>query len=159
MQLAKFFRGTIVPGTVRAERALVPDSNKDLASLRNLTVSGTLTVATIAGAQAHSTMPKFPVATVAAAGADQAGAAALVAGISVVTGPDDNKGVRLPVTTGGDIVIIKLGDGADLKIYPATGAAINAETANAAITVADDLPVFLFSVSATQWYTLPLVPS
>lgn len=43
MRFANFFTGGVVPGTVRALKALVPDANKDLASLRNLTVSGVLT--------------------------------------------------------------------------------------------------------------------
>jgi hypothetical protein len=34
----------LVPGTVVANKALIPDSNKDLATLRNLTVSGNLVI-------------------------------------------------------------------------------------------------------------------
>ncbi len=39
----------VTPGTVTASKALVVDSNKDLASLRNVTATGTLTAGTIAG--------------------------------------------------------------------------------------------------------------
>ena len=114
---------------------------------------------TFTGIKTFGSMPRFPVATVAAAGADQAGAAALSEGINIVTGPDDAKGVRLPTAVAGAVVIIKVGDGADLKVYPATGAAINAVAANGAVTVVDDVCFMLVATSATQWYTLPLLPS
>lgn len=102
---------------------------------------------------------EYSVNTVAAAGSAQGDAAALSFGINVVTGPDDTKGVRLPTAVAGKVVIIKVGDGADLKVYPATGAAINGIATNGAITVVDDVSFMLYAVSATQWYTLPLLPS
>jgi hypothetical protein len=102
---------------------------------------------------------RLPVTTVAAAGANQGNAAALSEGINIVTGADDTKGVILPTAVAGMQVIIKVGDGADLKVYPATGAAINAVAANGAITVVDDVCFMLVATSATQWYTLPLLPS
>lgn len=46
MRLGSYFTGGITPGTVRASKALVPDANKDLSSLRNLTVT-TLTATTV----------------------------------------------------------------------------------------------------------------
>ena len=100
-----------------------------------------------------------PVTTVAAAGSDQAGAAALSAGFNYVTGADDAKGVKLPTAVAGTIVIIKVGPGADLKVYPNTSDKINDGTANAAITVVDDVCFMLIAKDATDWYTLPLLPS
>lgn len=47
MQLAKFFRGVMTPGTVRAERAVVPDSNKDISGFRNVTATGILSGASM----------------------------------------------------------------------------------------------------------------
>lgn len=114
---------------------------------------------TVAGIKTFSSMPRFPVATVAAAGNAQGNAAALVEGVNIVTGPDDTKGVVLPTAVAGAIVIVKVGDGADLKVYPASGAAINALSANAAITVVDDVCFMFIATSTTQWYTLPLLPS
>jgi len=104
-------------------------------------------------------LSRDPVNTVAAAGTNQATAAQVYEGINVVTGPDDTKGVILPVAVAGMKVIIKVGDGADLKVYPNTGAAINGLSANGAITVVDDVSFMLYATSATQWYTLPLLPS
>ena len=104
-------------------------------------------------------MPRIPVATVAAAGNAQGNAAALSEGFNLVTGADDTKGVVLPAAVAGMQVIIKVGDGADLKIYPASGDAINALSADAAMTVVDDVSVYLIALNGTTWYTLPLLPS
>lgn len=101
----------------------------------------------------------MPVTTVAATGSAQGDAASLSQGFNLVTGADDTKGVKLPTAVAGMSVKIKVGDGADLKVYPATGAAINALSANAAITVVDDVCFELIATSTTQWYTLPLLPS
>ena len=103
---------------------------------------------------------KLPVAAVAAAGSGQGDAAALSFGINVVSAADGTKGVILPVAEAGAIVIIKNTASAILKIYPATGGAINAVAANGAFsTTANPVPLVLFATSATQWYTLPLVPT
>lgn len=104
-------------------------------------------------------MPYFPVATVAAAGSAQGDAAALSDGFNLVTGADDAKGVILPAAVAGRVVVIKVGPGADLKVYPATGDTINKGSANAAITVVDDVCFMLIAADATDWYTLPLLPS
>lgn len=101
----------------------------------------------------------IPVATVAAAGTNQGNAAALSLGFNYVTGADDAKGVKLPAAAAGSIVIIKVGPGADLKVYPNTSDKINDGTADAAITVVDDVCFMLIAKDATDWYTLPLLPS
>lgn len=102
---------------------------------------------------------RFDTHTVAAAGTTQATGTALYEGINLVTGADDAKGVVLPAAEAGKVVIIKVGDGADLKVYPATGDAINALAANAAMTVVDDVCFMLVAFDSTTWYTLPLLPS
>jgi hypothetical protein len=43
MRLGAYFTGGITPGVVRALKALIPDGNKDLSGLRNLTVTGSVT--------------------------------------------------------------------------------------------------------------------
>lgn len=106
---------------------------------------------------------KLPVATVAAAGSVQGDAAAVLLGITIVTGADATKGVLLPtpVTPFGDIVIIKNIDAANaiLKIWPAGSGIINALSASAAFSIAAKTSVLLVSTSATQWYSVPLLPS
>lgn len=101
----------------------------------------------------------IPVATVAAAGTNQATAAALSLGFNYVTGADDTKGVKLPSAVAGMMVIIKVGPGDDLKVYPNTGDKINGGSADAALTVVDDVCFTLIAKDATDWYTLPLLPS
>lgn len=98
-------------------------------------------------------------ATVAAAGTNASNAGQLIEGFNLVTGPDDTKGVILPPAAAGAQVIIKVGDGADLKVWPATGDAINAIAVDSAMTVVDDVCFMLTALDATTWYTTPLLPS
>jgi hypothetical protein len=100
-----------------------------------------------------------PVGTVAAAGTNQATAAALDDGFTYVTGADDTKGVRLPVPEPGMVCKIKVGPGADLKVYPHVGGKINDGSSNAALTVVDDVCFEMIALDTTNWYSLPLLPS
>jgi hypothetical protein len=50
MRLGSYFTGGITAGTVRALKALIPDSNKDLGTLRNLTVTTLIADTVTAGA-------------------------------------------------------------------------------------------------------------
>jgi hypothetical protein len=132
----------------------IPDPG---ASTANVVLSAG--AATIAGAKTFTTMPIIPAATVAATGTVQADAAAITTGFTLVTGADDAKGVKLPAAAAGLVCIIKVGDGADLKVWPNTGDAINAIAANNAMTVVDDVCFMLVALDATTWYTVPLLPS
>lgn len=137
----------LTTGTVTASKALVVDANKDLASLRHLTVS-TLTVG---------------VEAVAAAGSAQGDATAMAATTTFVhaTGADATKGIKLVAAAAGRVVIIKNADAANavLKVYPATGDAINALSADAAISLAAKTSAVFVALDATTWYTIPLLPS
>jgi hypothetical protein len=120
------------------------------------TVSG---VKTYSAANIFSTMFRIPTATVAATGTVQGDAAQIATGFTLVTGADDAKGVLLPAAAAGLVCIIKVADGADLKVWPATGDGINAIAVNSALTVVDDVCFALVAYDATTWYTLPLLPS
>jgi predicted RecA/RadA family phage recombinase len=98
-------------------------------------------------------------ADVAAAGSVQGDAAAILEGFTVVTGADGTKGVILPTPVAGMRVEIKSTTAAVLKIYPTTGAAINAIAANGAYSAASLVPLTLIAKTTTQWYTLPLLGS
>jgi hypothetical protein len=99
-------------------------------------------------------------ADVAATGSAQGDAAQLSEGLTIVTGADGTKGVLLPTAVAGMTVLVKGTTAGVLKIYPATGAAINAISANGALSLASGvIPVILVAKSATQWYTFPLVAS
>lgn len=116
---------------------------------------------TITGIKTFGSMFRIPYnGAVAALGTNQATAAALSEGLSVVTGADGTVGVVLPAAVAGAIVIIKGTTSAVLKVYPATGAAINALSADGAISLASGvIPAIFLATSATQWYTIPLLPS
>jgi hypothetical protein len=99
---------------------------------------------------------------VAAAGSDDTDGALLADGITHVTGANATKGVVLPQPQPGMICIIKNADAANavLKVYPGSGAAINALTATTgALSMAAKTSALFFAISSTQWFTLPLLPS
>lgn len=101
-------------------------------------------------------------ATVAATGSSNTDAAAVAGGFTLVTAADATKGVILPTPVAGTVVIIKNADAANaiLKIYPNSGAAINALTATTgAYSIAAKTSTILVAYSATQWYSIPLVAS
>ncbi len=104
----------------------------------------------------------LPIGTVAGAGTDNTNAAALAAGVNVVTGGNGTVGVILPTATATNstMVIVKNNAAAILKVYPSASAAINDLTATTgAISMAANTSALFFSTSATQYYTLPLLPS
>jgi hypothetical protein len=100
--------------------------------------------------------------TVAAAGSVQGDAAALQSGVQIVTGANGTLGVRLPVPEAGKstMVIIKGTTSGVLKVWPNVGGTINTLTGDAAMSLASGLiPAIFISTSASQWYSIPLVPS
>lgn len=119
------------------------------------------TAQTISAIKTFSTMFAVPSATVAAAGSVQGDAAAVATGFTLVTAADAIKGVILPAAVAGLVCIIKNADAANaiLKIYPATGDAINAIAANSALSIAAKTSVILVAYDATTWYSVPLLPS
>jgi uncharacterized membrane protein len=102
---------------------------------------------------------RISVATVAAAGSTQGDAAALAEGINVVSAADGTKGVILPTAVAGMVIIVKNTAAGALKIYPATGGAINAVAANGAYSITNLTSSLLVASSTTQWYSVPLVAS
>jgi hypothetical protein len=98
-------------------------------------------------------------ATVAATGSTQTDAAAVTAGFTLVSAADGTKGVRLPAASAGLVVIIKNGAGAILKIYPASGDAVNALSANASYNIAANTSTLLVAYDSTTWYSVPLLAS
>lgn len=124
--------------------------NSGTATLQTLTVTGAFTA---------SGGVRLPVAAVAATGSTQGDAAALSEGLNVVSAADGTKGVKLPTAVAGMMVIVKNTAAAALKIYPATGGAVNALSANAAYSITNLTSTLLVASSATQWYSVPLVAS
>lgn len=91
-------------------------------------------------------------AVVAALGTNQSTAAALIAGANAVTAGDGTKGVRLPLAVAGLRVRVINTAAAVLKVYPATGAAINALGANVAFALGQARDAEFVCSAALQWY-------
>lgn len=132
--------------------------NSGKAVLDTLTVTGAITAT--GGVTGNIT---FPVAAVAAAGNDATNAAAISNyGVVHATGADGTKGVKLPVAAAGKVVIIKNSDAANavLKVYPATGDKINSGTATTgSLNMAAKTATMLVAIDATDWFSVPLLPS
>lgn len=102
------------------------------------------------------------VGTVAAAGSTQANAIAsapVATTFCLVSAADGTKGVALPTPTAGQIVIIKNNANAALKVYPQASGQINAVGANNAFSCPCLTSFIAAAYNATQWYTVPLLPS
>ncbi len=99
-------------------------------------VKGSITIGTNATVISFVHQPRMPQATLAANGGNIATAAALTAGVTVVSGTDNAKGVQLPSCAAGvRCVVINQNTDKTLKVYPPTGKAIGAAGANNAVTV------------------------
>lgn len=124
---------------------------------------GTAGAITIGASNAASVtfgkMPRIPTATVAATGSDQSGAASIAEGFTLVSAADATKGVKLPAAVAGMQCIVKNNAAAILKLYPASGDAINALSADAALSMAANTSALLVAYDGTTWYTTPLLPS
>ncbi len=99
--------------------------------------------------------------TVAAAGSTVSDATQIYSGLTVVTGANGTVGVKLPPTPQpGTMVVVKGTTAGVLKVWPDAAATINAIGSNGAISFASGaIPAIFLATSATQWYTIPLVPS
>lgn len=132
--------------------------NSGTATLNTLTVSGALTAT--GGVTGNVT---FPVAAVAAAGTNDTNATAISDyGVVHATGADGTKGVKLPAAAAGKVVIIKNSDAANaiLKVYPGTGDKINSGTATTgSLNMAAKTATVLVAIDATDWFSIPLLPS
>lgn len=107
-----------------------------------------------------ATTARLAVQSIAAAGSLISDATALIEGFNVVSGADGTKGVILPVAAPGMRVYLKGTTNAVLKVWPQTGAAINAVAASSAMSLASGLiPAIFVASSSSQWYTIPLLPS
>lgn len=89
---------------------------------------------------------------ISAAGTTQGTATALASAVNFVSTVAAGAGVVLPsAATAGDGIIIFNGGASALKIYPDSGATINALALNAAMTLATNTAVELWRGSTTQW--------
>ncbi len=134
--------------------------NQLINAVNNLTGNGTPQA--ITGSTVSSSSFIFtPNTPVAATGSTVTDAAQLSNGFTVVTASNGTKAVKLPaVPTPGMLCgVINSVAGQPLIIFPDTAATINAIGSHGALTCANTVPVLLYATSATQWYSIPLLPS
>jgi hypothetical protein len=138
--------GSVTGGTVAASKAVVTDANKDLASFRNVTLTGTLTTDLLTRGAA----------TPAAAGSNQGNATAITKQLNAVTAADATKGVILPTAVAGQpVLIVNTVAASVLKVYPASGGTINGLSQDAAFSVAGGALGIFIPTSTTQWRVAP----
>lgn len=156
-----------------AEGSVVWDSDDDIltvgdgASRKSCVMVGatqTLTAKTLTTPTINAGVITTPVEAVGAAGNSQGTATAITAGSNAFihgTGADGTKGILLPAAAAGVTYHIKNSDAANaiLKVYPASGDAINALAADGAISMAAKTSATFIALDGNTWYTIPLLPS
>jgi len=135
-----------------------------LATPSSANLAATVTDETGSGALVFATSPSlttpalsgetFSTSATVTAGTNAQGQGALTSDYSVITTASSNpSGVTLPTATAGRrIVVVNKGANA-VNIYPASGAAIDALTANAAISLPVAGVMSFNAASSTQWYS------
>lgn len=100
---------------------------------------------------------------VAGTGTTIADAAAINAASSCVlaTGGNNAVGVKLPVAAAGKLIFLKNRDSDNgiMLVYPQVNSSINAIAANGSLSVAAKAAAVFMGTSATNWVTIPLLPS
>lgn len=132
------FAGAVDIGTLFLGGTQITASASDINSISGGTATGN---------------KKYSNAAVAAAGTNQSTATAMTADLNIVSAADGTKGVKLMTAVDGySVTVVNTSTTAVLKVYPATGGAINSLGANAAFSVGPDKQATFDATSTTQWY-------
>ncbi len=157
--LAQTMTITASAQTVGAAALTIPDFANVADTFAFVTLAQTLVNKTL-------TTPTITInvqAPAAAGNAQGNGTAVTAASPALVhaTGADGTKGIVLPAAAAGKVYFVKNADAANaiLKVYPASGDAINALAADAAISMAAKTACVFVALDATTWFTFPLLPS
>ena len=87
-----------------------------------------------------------------ATGTDQASALAITQANIELTTVGSGTGVRLPAAEAGMRVMVSNRGANTLNVFPATGASIDAASANVAATLSANTQVLYVAISTTKWY-------
>lgn len=113
--------------------------------------AGTVTAAAIA---VTGNITKSVAVAISAAGTTQGTATAITKDLNGVSTVGAGAGVILPAAVAGlELIVVNTGANA-LLVYPATGAAIDANATNAAFSLAIGARILFMALSTTQWYSL-----
>jgi hypothetical protein len=159
------FSDPILSGAV-IDNSVIGGTTKAAGSFTTVTATGAMTAASLAatGAVSGTTVTSsagfiMPSATVAATGTNQATAAQIATGFTLVSAADATKGILLPAAAAGLTCVIKNNAAAVLKIWPASGDAVNAIAADSNYVLASLTSTVLVAYDATTWYSVPLLAS
>ncbi len=155
-------------GSVNQNQAVIPAAAGtlvDTSSTQTLT-NKTLTSPTIATPTITTPTVSGLIGTYAACtavGSSIADAAVLNTNVvtTLVTGGNNAVGVQLPVSSAGKLLFLKNSDASNgiLKVYPQVNSTINALSANTSLDMAAKTSAVFFGTNATNWVTIPLLPS
>ena len=156
--------GNITSGNVYANSGTVGASlltgTLTTAAQPNITSVGILTSLAVTGniTGANVTTSSYVIRSVgtaiSATGTIQGDATALTKDINVVSTVSAGQGVRLPTAVAGMVIIVNNASATNMNVYPATSAAINSLSTNAAYTHVAGASLQYYAVSSTQWYTV-----
>ena len=126
--------------------------------------AGSFTTVTATGAVSGSTVTStggfvMPSATVAAAGSTQSDAAQIATGFTLVSAANSTKGNLMPLAVAGATSVNKNNAAAVLKVWPASGDAINAIAADSNYVLASLTSTLLVAYDNVTWYSVPLLAS
>lgn len=119
--------------------------NVSAGTISGSTIAATSTL-TVGGGSILSTS-----ASITAAGSTQGAATALTKTYNVVGTATADQGIKLPDTAVGLEAFILNDTSVNIKIYPTSGESIDAESANAAVSLGAGHSLTLVGVSATKW--------
>lgn len=123
----------------------------ELGFLNGIT-AGSITASKAVTRDAASNVP-LKGAVLAAAGNSQGTAAAIASQVTLVTGADNTTAVVLPTAVVGQtFVVVNTVANKTLPVYPATGAAINGGSANAAFTLGPGKAGIFHCTALLTWY-------
>jgi hypothetical protein len=131
------------------ERIVTEDSSGSVTFSGDVTIGGNLTVNGFIAFSVDN--------AVVATGTLQSNAKLLTKSINVVITVPANSGVKLPVAVAGYRIIVKNSTATDVKVYPNTGARIESNSVNAAVTlVAGGSLEYVCTTGggSGQWYNL-----
>ena len=126
------------------------------ATIANPTITG----ASVAGTAALTSL-SVDVAKPAAAGSTRADATAMTASFNWVTAANGTKGVVIPAPTAGRIIAVKNDDAANaiLKVYSPGSSKINGTAGSTAFDMPAKTACWFVAYDATDWFSIPLLPS